>query len=88
MANTNTSEVYGAEPGEAFPGDADELAWAQAHGYVKSDGYTGPGVSNTGAADVAPAQDQTLASNREAAPAYEDFGPLDPAMVFDDEAES
>lgn len=55
-------------------------------------GEGGPGVSNVGATDVAPAKDLTLAANREPAPKgidpahpggqLPDPGKLDPAMTF------
>lgn len=59
-----TSPVLGKSVGENYTGTME--AWLLANGYARQDGYTGPGVSNTGAVDVAPADDPTLAENREA----------------------
>lgn len=59
-----TSPVLGKNVGESYTGSLED--WLLANGYAKRAGYTGPGVSNTGAVDVAPAADPTLASNREA----------------------
>lgn len=66
-------------------------------GQAAQGGDGGPGVSNTGPTDVLPAQDPTLAANREPAPGYAaaqlqgydgdapyDDGPLDPALDLAD----
>lgn len=81
-----TSPALGKEVGDTHTGP--EEAWLLAEGYAKQAGYTGPGVSNTGPADTTPANDLTLAANREPAPEVDpatgipDSGPLDPAMTF------
>lgn len=90
MTVTLTSPVLGLNVDDPYTGD--EEAWLLAQGYAKQDGYTGPGVSNTGPADTTPANDLTLAENREPAPdaidsehpqgPFPDPGPLDPAMTF------
>jgi IPT/TIG domain len=54
---TLTAPVEGKQPGETYTG-ANE-AYHLASGNAKQDGYTGPGVANTGAADT------TIANNRE-----------------------
>ena len=83
-----TSPALGKAVGATHTGP--EEAWLLAEGYAKQTGYTGPGVSNTGAATVAPADDLTLAANREPAPSVDsktgipDSGPRDPAMGFSD----
>lgn len=64
MTVTLTSQVLGQEVGTTYTGPLE--AWLLAEGYAKQDGYTGVGVSNTGATDVAPANDPTLPENREA----------------------
>lgn len=69
MAVTLTSPAYGKAVGETYTGP--EEAWLLAEGYATQDGYTGPGVSNTGATDVDPADDPTLQANRE------DYWPTD-----------
>jgi hypothetical protein len=61
---TITSEVFGKLPGETYTGPME--AWLLSEGYAKQAGYTGAGVSNTGAADTTPANDPRLAANREA----------------------
>ena len=63
MPVTLTSPVMGQEVDSTYTGP--EEAWLLAHGYAKQDGYTGPGVANSGATDVTPDQDLTLAVNRE-----------------------
>lgn len=63
MTVTIDSPVYGKQVGETYTGP--EEAWLLAHGYAHQSGYTGPGVSNTGASDVNPNQDPLLAVNRE-----------------------
>lgn len=65
MAVTMTSEALGKQPGETYTGPEED--WLLAQGYAKRDGYTGPGVSNTGPSDVAPANDPTQRENREPA---------------------
>lgn len=90
MTVTLTSPVMGLNVDDPYTGP--EEAWLLAQGYAKQDGYTGPGVSNTGPADTTPDNDPTLAENREPAPdaidvnhvaaGYPDPGPLDPAMTF------
>lgn len=86
MAVTLTSPALGLDVGDTYTGD--EEAWLLAQGYAERDGYTGPGVSNTGLAAESPDDDLTLASNREPAPGWDeanhrvDPGPLDPAMTF------
>lgn len=52
-----TQEVEGLNVGDTYTG-ADE-AWLLASGYADQDGYTGPGIAATGAADT------TIADNRE-----------------------
>lgn len=64
MTVTITSEVFGKKPGETYTGAME--AWLLAEGYAKQAGYTGPGVSNSGATDVAPANDPRNPANREA----------------------
>lgn len=59
-----TSPVLGQAVGTPYTGNLE--GWLLAEGYAKQAGYTGPGVSNTGATDVAPANDPTRAENREA----------------------
>lgn len=58
-----TSPVLGKGVGDTYTGDLE--GWLLANGYAKQDGYTGPGVSNTGAVDVAPDSDPTNPANRE-----------------------
>jgi len=65
MAVEMTSEAYGKQVGETYTGSEED--WLLANGYAKRTGYTGPGVSNTGASDVVPDKDPTLADNREGA---------------------
>ncbi len=62
MTVTITSEVFGKQPGETYTGTME--AWLLAEGYAKQAGYTGPGVSNTGSTDVAPANDPRNPANR------------------------
>lgn len=64
MAVTLTSPVLGQAPGYSYTGPLE--GWLLAEGYAKRTGYTGVGVSNTGATAVVPDQDPTKASNREA----------------------
>lgn len=52
-----TAPVEGLQPGDNYTGPNE--AYHLASGNAKQDGYTGPGVSNTGAADT------TIANNRE-----------------------
>lgn len=85
MPVTLTSPVLGLDVGAVYTGDEEEYLLAQ--GYARRDGYTGPGVSNTGLAAQTPAEDLTLAENREPAPTRdeqgrEDSGQRDPAMTF------
>lgn len=88
MPVTLTSPVLGLDVGAVYTGDEEEFLLAQ--GYARRDGYTGPGVSNTGAAAQTPAEDLTLAENREPAPerpeGKEDPGPRDPAMTLPGDA--
>lgn len=63
-----TSPVLGQAVGTTYTGTLEP--WLLAEGYAKQAGYTGPGVSNTGATDIAPADDPTLASNRDDAPYF------------------
>lgn len=84
MTVTLTSEAFGKQPGETYTGP--EEAWLLAEGYAKQDGYTGPGVSDTGPTDVDPDEDPTLAENREDSPGYAadpdyDSGNLDAALA-------
>jgi hypothetical protein len=58
-----TSPVLGQAVGTNYTGALE--AWLLAEGYAKQAGYTGPGVSNTGATDVDPDDDPSVASNRE-----------------------
>lgn len=57
-----TSPVLGKAVGDTYTGTLE--AWLLASGYAKQDGYTGPGVSNSGATQVAPADDPRLPENR------------------------
>ena len=57
-----TSPVLGKAVGSTYTGTLED--WLLAEGYAKRAGYTGPGVSNTGATDVAPANDPGLPANR------------------------
>lgn len=59
-----TSPVLGKNVGETYTGSLE--SWLLANGYASQAAYTGPGVANTGATDVAVANDPRLASNREA----------------------
>ena len=54
MTVTLTSPAYGKQPGQTFSGTAKEEAWLVASGYAKKNAgpYTGPGLDNTGPADV------------------------------------
>lgn len=70
MPVTLTSPVLGQPVGFTYTGDLEE--WLLAQGYARQDGYTGPGVANVGATDVLPADDPTLASNRDEAPYWPD----------------
>lgn len=63
MPVTLTSEAYGLKVGDTYTGP--EEAWLLSSGYASQDGYTGPGVSNTGATDTTPANDPRLKENRE-----------------------
>ena len=62
MTVTLTSPVLGKPVGATYTGTLE--AWLLAEGYARQDGYTGPGVSNTGTTDVTPANDPTLPANR------------------------
>lgn len=68
MAVTLTSPVLGQEPGFVYTGTLED--WLLAQGYARRDGYTGPGVQQSGSTDVAPANDPTLASNRDEKPSW------------------
>lgn len=70
-----TSPALGLEVGDTYTGP--EEAWLLAEGYAKQDGYTGPGVSNTGPTDVEPDEDPGLAENREEPPARNDDGTVE-----------
>lgn len=72
MAVELTSPVLGKDVGDTYTGTLE--GWLLAEGYAKQDGYTGPGVANTGATAVDPGDDPTRAANREAPyfPATED----------------
>lgn len=59
-----TSPVLGKLVGETYTGTME--AWLLAEGYASQDGYTGPGVANTGAMTTTVANDPTRAANREA----------------------
>jgi hypothetical protein len=59
-----TSPVLGLDVGADYTGSLE--SWLLAEGYAEQAGYTGPGVSNTGETAVLPADDPTLAENREA----------------------
>lgn len=76
MTVTLTSEALGQQPGTTYTGP--EEAWLLAEGYAKQAAYTGPGVSNTGAASTTPANDPRLAANREDAPSRTKDGGVDP----------
>lgn len=85
MPVTLTSPALGHDVGFVYTGP--EEPWLLAHGYARQNGYTGPGVSNTGAADTTPANDPTLAPNREPEPSRNELGEVDPgkpdpAMTF------
>ncbi len=79
-----TSQALGLDVGDTYTGDEED--WALAQGYARRDGYTGPGVSNTGPAAEPPSEDLTLAENREDPTEGEDWhtyaGALDPAMIL------
>lgn len=62
MTVTLTSPVLGKAVGDTYTGTLED--WLLASGYAKKAGYTGPGVSNTGATDVVPAKDPSLPGNR------------------------
>lgn len=47
-----TSPVEGKQPGEEYTGSNED--WLLANGYATREGYDGPGVSNSGPADVEP----------------------------------
>lgn len=64
MTVTLTSQVLGLAVGASYTGNLEP--WLLAEGYAKQANYTGPGVSNTGATDILPANDPTRAANREA----------------------
>lgn len=64
MTVTLTSPAMGLAVGDTYTGTLE--AWLLANGYAEQAGYTGPGVSNTGATDVLPAEDPLLPENREA----------------------
>lgn len=64
MTVTLTSPVLGKNVGDTYTGSME--AWLLAEGYASQAGYTGPGVSNTGAASTTPANDPQLHDNREA----------------------
>lgn len=53
-----TQEVEGLKVGATYTG-ADE-AYLLASGYARQDGYTGPGVANTGPADTTIANERTF----------------------------
>ena len=57
-----TSPVLGKAVGDTYTGTLEP--WLLTTGYAKQAVYTGPGVSNTGATDVVPADDPTLPANR------------------------
>lgn len=92
MTVTLTSPVFGLNVDDPYTGP--EEAWLLANGYAKQAGYTGPGVSDTGPSGTTPANDPTLAENREPAPdaidpehvggGLPDPGPRDPAMGYTD----
>lgn len=57
-----TAPVEGLQPGDTYTGSLE--AWLLSGGYASQDGYTGPGVANTGPTTaVLPADDPTLAEN-------------------------
>lgn len=62
MAVELTSPVDGKAVGDTYTGPLE--GWFLAQGYAKQAAYTGPGVANTGATDVDPGDDPTLAENR------------------------
>lgn len=62
MTVTLTSPVLGKAVGDTYTGTLEP--WLLAEGYASQAGYTGAGVSNTGATDVVPADDPTLPANR------------------------
>lgn len=69
-----TSPVLGQDVGYVYTGNLED--WLLAQGYATRDAdtsptsYTGPGVDNDGATDVAPDDDPRLASNRGDAPYF------------------
>lgn len=69
MTVTLTSPVLGKAVGDTYTGTLE--AFLLAEGYAQQDGYTGPGVSNSGAATFAdPADDPRLPENREEKPYF------------------
>lgn len=76
MPVTLTSPVMGQNVGTVYTGPEED--WLLAEGYARRDGYVGPGVSNTGLTDVAPADDVTNPANREAAPGRTSDGGVKP----------
>lgn len=76
MPVTLTSPALGQAVDTVYTGP--EEAWLLAEGYARQDGYTGPGVSNTGPTDVLPADDPSLAENREDAPSRTKDGGVEP----------
>lgn len=79
MTVTLTSPALGQNVGTTYTGDEEE--WLLAEGYARRDGYTGPGVSNTGPASSTPAEDPRLAANREPAPSRNTEGKVDPGQL-------
>lgn len=64
MTVTLTSPVFGKNVGDTYTGTQED--WLLSQGYAERAGYTGPGVANTGPMTaVLPAEDPTLAANRE-----------------------
>ena len=62
MPVTLTSPVEGLQPGAEYTG-ADE-AYLLASGYARQAGYTGPGVANSGPADIGPANNREFDATR------------------------
>lgn len=81
MAVELTSECLGQKPGYSYTGELED--WLLAQGYAKRAGYTGVGVSNTGATAVAPADDPTLAENRADEPYFPTTADRDSTIAND-----
>lgn len=76
-----TSPVLGKQPGDTYTGSMED--WLLSEGYAKKAGYTGPGVSNTGATDVVPAKDPGLPGNRGDKPYFPGTADTDSTVAND-----